>query len=159
MLDFIRRSYKLLAPIDGKVVDLTKIPDDIFAEKMAGDGIAIEATGDTVVAPADGEITLIFKTNHAFGLLLDNKVEVLVHVGLDTVCLCGEGFHRLVEEGKKVKAGDAILRFDREYIKERNCSFITPVLITNMDNICFIELNIGEDVKAGEDVVLKYKFK
>ena len=159
MLDFIRRSYKLLAPIDGKVVDLTKIPDDIFAEKMAGDGIAIEPTGDTVVAPADGEVTLIFKTNHAFGLLLDNKVEVLVHVGLDTICLCGEGFQRLVEEGKKVKAGDPILKIDRKYIEERNCSLVTPVLVTNMDCISFTDLSIGSEVKAGEDVVCKYKLK
>lgn len=159
MLGFIKRSYKLFAPIDGKVVDLTKIPDDIFAEKMAGDGIAIEATGDTVVAPADGEITLIFKTNHAFGMLLENKVEILVHVGLDTICLCGEGFQRLIEEGKKVKAGEPVLRFDREYIKERNCSFTTPVLITNVEDVCFTDLHIGQEVKAGKDIIFKYKVK
>lgn len=159
MLDFIKKSYKLLAPIDGKVMDLSKVPDDIFAEKMAGDGIAIEADGDIVVAPADGEVTLIFKTNHAFGLLLDNGVEVLVHVGLDTVSLCGEGFQRLTEEGKRVKAGDPILKIDRSYINERSCSFITPVLITNVEEVCFTELNIGKNVKAGKDTILKYKLK
>ena len=79
MLDFFKRTFKLVAPVSGRVMDLSEVPDEIFADKMVGEGIAIEATDDLVVAPADGEITLIFKTNHAFGMILDNDVEVLVH--------------------------------------------------------------------------------
>ena len=140
-------------------MDLSEVPDEIFADKMVGEGIAIEATDDLVVAPADGEITLIFKTNHAFGMILDNDVEVLVHIGLDTISLGGAGFKRLVAEGERVKAGDPILKVDREYITSRSCSLITPVLITNHDIVTFTSFNIEGEVKAGSDTILEYKLK
>ncbi|WP_139903558.1 PTS sugar transporter subunit IIA [Clostridium thermarum] len=159
MLDFLKRNFRLLAPVSGKVLDLSTVPDEIFADKMVGEGIAIDSTDDIVVAPADGEISLIFKTNHAFGMLLDNDVEVLVHIGLDTITLGGEGFIRLVEEGQKVKAGDPILKVDRNFVKSRSCSLITPVLITNHDMVNFTSLNIGKKVQAGNDVVIEYKLK
>ncbi|WP_163192758.1 PTS sugar transporter subunit IIA [Clostridium thermarum] len=159
MLDFLKRNFRLLAPVSGKVLDLSTVPDEIFADKMVGEGIAIDSTDDIVVAPADGEISLIFKTNHAFGMLLDNDVEVLVHIGLDTITLGGEGFIRLVEEGQKVKAGDPILKVDRNFVKSRSCSLITPVLITNHDMVNFTSLNIGKQVQAGNDVVIEYKLK
>ncbi|MDP4088293.1 MAG: PTS glucose transporter subunit IIA [Bacillota bacterium] len=159
MLDFLKKSFKLIAPVSGKVMDLTTVPDDIFADKMVGDGIAIDSTDDTVVAPADGEISLIFKTNHAFAMMLDNDVEILVHIGLDTIALGGEGFVRLVEEGQKVRMGEPILKIDREFISSRNCSLITPVLITNHNMVNFTSINIGNEVKAGNDIVLEYKLK
>ncbi|HCW05261.1 MAG TPA: PTS glucose transporter subunit IIA [Clostridium sp.] len=159
MLDFFKRTFKLVAPVSGRVMDLSEVPDEIFADKMVGEGIAIEATDDLVVAPADGEITLIFKTNHAFGMILDNDVEVLVHIGLDTISLGGAGFKRLVAEGERVKAGDPILKVDREYITSRSCSLITPVLITNHDIVTFTSFNIEGEVKAGSDTILEYKLK
>ncbi|NLZ48301.1 MAG: PTS glucose transporter subunit IIA [Clostridiales bacterium] len=159
MLDFLKRGFKLVAPVSGKVIDLSEVPDDIFADRMVGEGVAIDATDDIVVAPADGEISLIFKTNHAFGMLLDNDIEVLVHIGLDTISLGGEGFKRLVEEGQRVKAGDPILKVDREYITSRNCSLVTPVLITNHDMVTFTSFNIGKNVTAGSDVIFEYKLK
>lgn len=159
MLDFLKRSFKLIAPISGKVIDLTAVPDDLFADKMVGDGIAIDSTDDTVLAPADGEVNLIFKTNHAFAMLLDNKIEILVHIGLDTIGLGGEGFIRLVEEGQRVKAGDPILKIDRKYVASRSCSLITPVLITNHELVKFIALGVGDMVKAGTDVIIEYKLK
>ena len=159
MLDFLKRNFRLVAPVSGKVLDLSTVPDEIFADKMVGEGIAIDSTDDIVVAPADGEISLIFKTNHAFGMLLDNDVEVLVHIGLDTITLGGEGFIRLAEEGQKVKAGDPILKVDRKFVTSRSCSLITPVLITNHDIVNFTSFNIGNEVKSGSDVVLEYKLK
>lgn len=159
MLDFFKRTFKLVAPVSGRVMDLSEVPDEIFADKMVGEGIAIEVTDDLVVAPADGEITLIFKTNHAFGMILDNDVEVLVHIGLDTISLGGAGFKRLVAEGERVKAGDPILKVDREYITSRSCSLITPVLITNHDIVTFTSFNIEGEVKAGSDTILEYKLK
>lgn len=159
MLDFLKRNFKLVAPVSGKVIDLAAVPDEIFADKMVGDGIAIDSTDDTVVAPADGEINLIFKTNHAFAMMLDNEVEILVHIGLDTITLGGEGFKRLAEEGQKVRAGEPILKVDRDFIQSRSCSLVTPVIITNHDIVNFTSVNIGSDVKAGEDVVLEYKLK
>jgi PTS system glucose-specific IIA component len=159
MFSFLRRNFKLLAPVDGKVIALDKVPDEIFSQKMAGDGIAIDTDGDLVVAPADGEITFIFKTNHAFGMSLGNGVELLIHVGLDTVNLAGEGFERLAYEGQGVKAGEPIIRIDRSFILERGCSLISPLLISNMDAVRFSNKGVGKNVKAGKDIVLEYKLK
>ena len=159
MFSFLKRNFKLVAPIDGKVITLDKVPDEIFSQKMAGDGVAIETIGDLVVAPADGELTFIFKTNHAFGISLDNGVELLIHVGIDTVNLAGEGFERLVYEGQRVKAGDPIIRIKRDFILERGCSLIVPILITNVDSVNIYNRVIYKYVKAGKDTILEYKIR
>lgn len=159
MLEIFRKGVKIYAPVSGKVISLNDVPDEIFASRMVGDGIAIDATGDVIVAPADGEISLIFKTNHAFGMTLQNDMELLVHIGIDTVGLCGEGFRRLKNEGEIVKTGEPIIAIDRDIIKSANYSLITPVVITSVDNLKINEENIGCDVKAGEDVVFTYKVK
>lgn len=159
MFGFLKKSYKLVAPVDGKVINLSEVPDQVFAEKMAGDGIAIDSTGDVIVAPADGKLSMIFKTNHAFGINLSNGAELLVHIGLDTVALEGSGFERLVEEGQDVKAGDPVIRINREEIIAKGYSLITPVLVTNPDDFKDFEGSIGAYVKAGSDEVLTYKSK
>ncbi|WP_244834010.1 PTS glucose transporter subunit IIA [Clostridium sp. BJN0001] len=146
----------LVCPIDGKTIPLSKVPDQVFAEKMAGDGIAIDTTGDTVVAPADGELTLVFKTKHAFAITLSNGIELLVHIGLDTVSLKGEGFEQLAQQGDKVKAGQPIIKIDRNFIKEKGFSLITPVLITNVDKVSEIKPFENIDAKSGETVVAEY---
>lgn len=159
MFGFLKKSFKLVAPVDGKVIPLSEVPDEVFAQKMAGDGVAIETTGDTIKAPADGMLTMIFKTNHAFGLNLENGIEVLVHIGLDTVALEGEGFERLAEEGKFVKAGEPIIKVDRKLITEKGYSLVTPVLITNADKVSEIKGLEGTTVTSGESEVLTYKLK
>jgi glucose-specific phosphotransferase system IIA component len=159
MFGFFKKNYKLVAPIDGKVIELSKVPDQVFAEKMAGDGIAIEPTGDIIVAPADGKLSMIFKTNHAFGINLSNGAEILVHIGLDTVALEGEGFERIAEEGQDVKAGDPIIKINREELISKGYSLVTPVLITNPDGFKDIVGSIGANVKAGSDEVINYKEK
>ena len=107
------KTFKLAAPVTGKSIPLSETPDPVFAQKMAGDGLAMEPTGDVVVAPADGELTLVFNTKHAFAMTLENGVELLVHIGIETVSLNGEGFEQLAEQGAKVKAGDQIIKIDR----------------------------------------------
>jgi glucose-specific phosphotransferase system IIA component len=159
MLDFLKKNFKLTAPVSGEVMELSCVPDGIFAAKMAGDGIAINSTGDIVVAPADGEISLIFKTNHAFCMTLDNGMELLIHIGIDTVALCGEGFERLVNEGARVKAGDPIIKIDRNSELLRKYSLITPIIITNMDSFKINEVNVGQKVQAGKDIIFSYKCK
>ncbi len=159
MFGFFKKNYKLVAPVDGKVVELSQVPDQVFAEKMAGDGVAIEPTGDTIVAPADGKLSMIFKTNHAFGINLSNGAEILVHIGLDTVALDGAGFERIAEEGQVVRAGDPIIKINREEIISKGYSLVTPVLITNPDSFKEIEGFVGSTVKAGSDEVLTYKAK
>ena len=105
----VENNFRLVSAVAGKSIPLSEVPDPVFAQKMAGDGIAIDTTGDTIVAPADGELSLVFKTNHAFAMTLSNGIELLVHVGIDTVSLEGEGFERLTEPGQQVKAGTPIL--------------------------------------------------
>ncbi|MFR5266888.1 PTS glucose transporter subunit IIA [Clostridium sp.] len=157
MFGFLKKELKLVSPVDGKTIDLSKVNDPVFAEKMAGDGLAIDSTGSTVVAPCDGTLTLIFKTNHAFSITTDNGVELLIHIGLDTVTLNGEGFERLIEEGQKVKAGTPIIKLNRELIESKGISLVTPVLITNVDSVKSISPIVGINTKAGETDILTYK--
>ncbi|WP_026885887.1 PTS sugar transporter subunit IIA [Clostridium beijerinckii] len=150
------KEAKLVAPITGKTIDLSKVPDKVFAEKMAGDGLAIDTTGDIVVAPADGTLTLVFNTKHAFAITLDNGAELLVHIGIDTVSLNGEGFEQLAEAGTKVKAGTPIIKIDRDFILGKGFSLITPVLVTNMDIVKDLNSHVNKDVVAGEDEVITF---
>lgn len=149
-------NLKLVAPITGRSIPLSEVPDPVFAQKMAGDGLAIDPTGDVAVAPADGELTLVFNTKHAFALTTDNGAELLVHIGLETVSLNGEGFEQLVEQGTKVKAGTPIIKFDREFIKSKGLPLVTPVLITNPDSFTSIKAIENVDTIAGETSVLEY---
>ncbi|NLK95113.1 MAG: PTS glucose transporter subunit IIA [Clostridiales bacterium] len=153
------KNLSLLSAVDGKLIPLSEVPDPVFAEKMAGDGVAVDPTGDTIVAPADGTLSLIFKTKHAFAMTLDNGIELLVHIGIDTVSLNGEGFEQLTEEGSVVKAGTPIIKIDRQIIKDKGLSLITPILITNPDIASEIIPNNITDVKAGESKVLSYMMK
>ena len=159
MFGLFKKECTLVAPISGKTVDITTVPDAVFAEKMAGDGLAIDPTGDTVVAPADGELTMLFGTKHAFGMTLDKGVQILVHIGLDTVSLNGEGFTALKNQGDMVKKGEPIVKIDRELIQSKGLSLITPVIFTDMDVLKSFEAQLGIDVTAGETTVLTYKAK
>lgn len=149
-------ALNFVAPVSGKVIDLSEVPDPVFAQKMAGDGVGINTTGDVIVAPCDGELSLIFKTKHAFAMTLDNGIELLVHIGIETVSLNGEGFEQLVEQGTKVKAGTPIIKIDRDFIKGKGLSLVTPVLITNPNSVKSIEAKTGVDAVAGETVIIEY---
>lgn len=159
MFDILKKSFRLIAPIDGKVILLSEVEDQVFAQKMAGDGVAIDSTGDIIKAPADGKLSLVFRTNHAFGMRLENGIEILVHIGLDTVKLEGEGFQRLAQEGQDVKAGDPVIKIDRKLVESRGYSLVTPVLITNMDKVKEINYKTGSNAVSGKDVVVSYKMK
>ncbi|BCZ44955.1 PTS glucose transporter subunit IIA [Clostridium gelidum] len=150
------KEVNLVAPITGKTIDLSAVPDNVFAEKLAGDGIAIDPTGDVIVSPADGELTLVFKTMHAFAITLANGAELLIHIGIDTVSLNGEGFQQLVEAGTMVKAGTPIIKIDRDFILSKGLSLITPVLITNMDIVKKLKTNVDKDVVAGQNEVISF---
>ncbi|AUM96621.1 TPA: PTS glucose transporter subunit IIA [Clostridium botulinum] len=159
MLSFFKRENKIVAPVLGRVLELSEVPDKVFASKLAGDGVAIECEDNTIVAPANGVISLIFKTNHAFGITLEDGTELLVHIGIDTVKLEGKGFERLLQEGDKVKVGDPIIRIDREFIKAEGYSLITPVLITNPDNVKNIQYKTGFNASPGKDILIIYTDK
>ncbi|KFI03210.1 glucose-specific PTS transporter subunit IIBC [Bacillus spizizenii] len=119
-------------PLKGETVSLTDVPDQVFSKKMMGEGFAIDPSEGKVVAPADGEIVSIFPTKHAIGFMSAGGTEILIHVGIDTVKLNGEGFKAHVTSGQAVKQGELLLTFDLDYIKQHAASAVTPVIFTNV---------------------------
>ncbi|WP_018248729.1 PTS sugar transporter subunit IIA [Orenia marismortui] len=154
-----KKSVELAAPLTGKVVKLAEVPDEVFSQKMVGDGLAIEPTEGVLVSPVDGVIKQIFPTKHAVGIETKEGAEILIHIGINTVELQGEGFEKLAEEGDKVKVGDEIIKVDLDYIKENATSTITPVLITNMDDIKELKILDNQNVTSGEDKILSVEVK
>lgn len=112
---------------------------------------------DVIVAPVDGEISLVFNTKHAFTMTLDNGVELLIHIGLETVTLNGEGFEQLAKAGTKVKAGTPIIKVNREFVKSKGLSLITMVLITNPNKVKYINPVENVNTVAGETIILEYE--
>lgn len=121
-------------PVEGTVVALADVPDPMFAQGTMGPGVAIDPTGDTIVAPADATVASIFPTGHAIGLALDDGTELLIHIGIDTVNLKGDGFQTLVTAGEKVSAGTPLIRFDAAKIRAAGLSPVTPVIVLNNEN-------------------------
>lgn len=146
----------LFAPMNAKVIPLEDAGDPVFAGKILGDGIAMEPKEGKVYSPADGKIVTVAETKHAIGIETADGLELLIHVGMDTVALDGEGFSPKVAEGDSVKKGDLLLEADLELIKERGYSCVTPMIITNMDAVKELNPYVGE-AAAGETVVLKYE--
>lgn len=135
MFTFMKKKGKeancLLAPVSGKIIPLEAVADPVFAQKMMGEGIAIEANEGEVVAPAKGTITLIANTLHAFGMTMEDGTEIMVHIGLETVALQGEGFQALVKIGDQVEAGCPIIRMDMSVMKAKEVSLVTPLIVIN----------------------------
>ncbi|AVP65924.1 PTS glucose transporter subunit IICBA [Clostridium botulinum] len=149
---------KFLSPIEGKILPITDVPDEVFSQKMMGDGFAIEPKNGTVVSPVDGVITTVFPTKHAIGITAENGLELLIHFGIDTVNLKGEGLEALVEQDAKIKAGDPILKVDIDKIKDKVPSIITPIIFTNLtDNQKLEIVKLGKTVKAGEEDIVNLK--
>lgn len=119
-------------PLEGQILSIDNVPDPVFSEKMMGDGFAIQPTNGTVVSPVDGEVISVFPTKHAVSLRDRNGREILIHVGLETVSLNGEGFTSLVKDGQKIKKGQKLLEADFDSIKDKVPSIITPVVFTNL---------------------------
>jgi len=157
MFKFLKKAkaseVTLYAPISGRLMDLSEVPDEVFANRMVGDGIAIAPSGEILVAPCDGTITQIFSTNHALGIKTPEGLEILIHLGIDTVELKGKGFARLKEAGTEVKRGEPIMRFDIHEVEKLGKSTITPIVITNMDAVSSVEKAEGE-VEAGASRIM-----
>ncbi|MGQ0416106.1 PTS sugar transporter subunit IIA, partial [Bacillus sp. HC-TM] len=138
----------IVAPLTGAVKNIEEVPDPVFAGRMMGDGVAIDPTEGVVVSPVDGEIVQLFHTKHAIGIKAKNGTEILIHVGLETVKMEGEGFEAHVSEGQAVKAGDKLISFDLELIREKAKSTITPIVITNTDAAESIKTTVGVSPKG-----------
>lgn len=143
--------HNLKSPLSGKVLPLSDVPDKVFSSGAMGKGLAIDPEKGELIAPADGEITTIFPTGHAVGLTTKDGIEILMHIGMDTVELEGQWFETFVKQGDQVKAGDLLVRFDIEAIKAAGYSVITPIVITNTEHFAdVLELN-QEELIASED--------
>ncbi|MFC0322275.1 PTS glucose transporter subunit IIA [Gallibacterium melopsittaci] len=144
---------EIYAPLTGEIVNIEDVPDVVFSEKIVGDGVAIRPKGNKIVAPVDGVIGKIFETNHAFSMESKEGIELFVHFGIDTVELKGEGFTRIAQEGQTVKRGDTVIEIDLELLEAKAKSVLTPIVISNMDEVSHMEKKVGDTV-AGESVVL-----
>lgn len=148
---------ELKSILDGKVMPVTEAPDDVFSQKIMGDGLAIEPSSTVVKAPADCDVSVIMAdTGHACGLTLANGIELLIHVGVDTVDMGGDGFELLVKEGQHVKAGQDLIRFDPEKIKAAGHPYTTMLIVTSEGNAKGLTMHSGMNAVAGETPVITW---
>ena len=157
MLNIFKRNNKknnnIYAFATGDLKPIEEVNDDVFSQKMMGDGIAITPLSDFIVSPAAGEIVMIYSTLHAFGIRLDNGIEILVHLGLDTVAMNGEGFMKLSSVGKKVKAGTPIIKMDRNFFLDRGYDIDCMLIVVKNDKNIPISFTKTGYVNAGQDVI------
>lgn len=155
MFNFFKKSKskgnEVKAPIKGNLIPLSEVSDDVFSQKMLGDGFAVKPTGQEVVAPVSGTITTLFPTKHAIGIKTDEELEVLIHLGIDTVELKGEPFKLFVEQGDSVKAGDKLAEMDIADVADHGLDNTVMVVYTNMDLLKEVKDVDPRPVEAGDD--------
>lgn len=144
-----KNSLKIVSPTNGELLELSSVPDEVFSQKMMGDGFAIKSNDGIIVSPVDGVIEMIFETKHAVGLKTESGLEILIHLGIDTVNLKGKGFEVFVKEKQKVNAGEKLINMDLEYIKSNAPSDISPIIFTNLKEGQSVKVVTG-NVKIGE---------
>ena len=157
LFDIFKKKEKTIvtiySPINGKVIELKEVPDEAFAQKMVGDGCAIEPDKGVICSPIDGQLMNIFPTNHAIIFETVDGLEMIVHFGIDTVKLDGKGFQKLREPGA-IKVGDEIVKYNLDDIKDGVPSTRSPIIINNMEKVEKIEvLSLGKLVKIGEPIM------
>ncbi|AQL56198.1 PTS glucose transporter subunit IIA [Abyssicoccus albus] len=155
----VSKDIELYSPMTGEYVNIEDIPDPVFAEKMMGEGFGVKPTEGVVVSPIKGKVVQVFPTKHAIGLKADNDIEVLIHIGLETVQLEGEGFETLIAEGDTVDVGDELVQFDIDYISQKAESLISPVIITNTDQLDTYTSNDVKQVEKGQTVIFNLTAK
>lgn len=137
------KEMKIVSPVNGEILKIEEVPDEVFSTKMMGDGFAVKSNDGLVVSPVDAEIKMVFDTKHAIGLETPEGLELLLHFGIDTVKLAGEGFEVLVKVGDKVKAGDKLMQVNLDFIKENAKSDITPIIFTNLEEGKSVQVETG----------------
>lgn len=157
MLHLLNRQIEIASPASGTVVELDQVNDAVFSGRSVGDGCAVIPEDQLICAPCDGKIVQIIETNHAFCILSDDGLEILVHIGLDTVKLKGSGFTRLKKEGEQVKTGDPVMKVDFSYLRQQGKEIVTPVLITNMEQVSSMKIFRGKVHTAERLIKVKMK--
>lgn len=148
----LTKSVVISSPMDGKVFELSEVPDEAFSRKMVGDGVAITPSDGNIYAPEDGEVVFVYDTKHAIGFLTDTGVSLLLHIGIDTVKLNGQGFEVMAESGQKVHKGDLLMRASLPYLRENVPSLMSPVILSEMNEYQEIRILKKGQIKAGEEL-------
>lgn len=146
----IMRPVEIASPLDGKEIALKDVDDEVFASGVTGKGIAIIPENNTVLSPADGTVSVLFPSKHAVGITTKEGIEILVHIGLNTVMLNGEGFTTFVKQGDQVKKGQKLLEFDKDFITNKGCSLQSPLIITNADQFKDILIETKTEIRTGD---------
>ncbi|MGM9952934.1 MAG: PTS glucose transporter subunit IIA [Intestinibaculum porci] len=146
-----KKKYDLVAPVNGTMIKLEDLPDEMFA--MMGQGVAFRYDDHEVCSPADGKIIMVANTLHAIGIEMKNGAQLLIHIGMDTVDLNGQGFHPLVKVGDRVSAGDPLMEIDRGFMKEKGIDLSTPVIVTNASDYHVTLLEADEVVKGSTQIM------
>ena len=152
---FTQKKESIHAPLTGKAVALEQVPDPVFSEKMMGDGMAIEPTENQVFSPVEGEVVSVFPTKHAITIRSKSGAEILIHMGLETVKLNGEGFQVHVAEGDKVKKGNPIAEFDIQQVSNTGTKIITPIILLNGEQFKIENKQNNQSVTGGQDVMME----
>jgi sugar PTS system EIIA component len=142
-------TIQIISPTSGTILSLEHVEDAVFSQKMMGDGCAIDPSSEWFLSPCDGEITAIFPTKHAVGITTKEGLEILLHIGLDTVELHGIGFKAVIKEGDQVTAGQRLIKIKQKKITKLGKSLVTPVIITNMEMVQSLTCREGQ-IQAGE---------
>ena len=147
---FKRKAEKnIVSPVEGKCIDISEVRDKTFASKLLGDGVAVIPSKTVVCSPADGEISMLFPTRHAFGIRKEDGTEILVHIGMDTVELKGKGFHAYRNVKDKVRAGDKVIAFNEDYLTREDLDMTVMVVLTSSEKQ-YVKNHVGEKVKVGD---------
>ncbi|HTG69408.1 MAG TPA: PTS glucose transporter subunit IIA [Candidatus Udaeobacter sp.] len=149
----------IFSPISGRVLPMEEVPDPIFSKSMAGMGVAIDPEDGKVGSPVDGEIIHLFQTKHALWIRADSGLDLLIHIGVDTVCLNGEGFHHYVKMGDRVKMGQPLMNFSLDLVREKATSPVTPMFLIHTDQIEQIDIELPERAERGLTPLMKVKVK
>ena len=150
---------QIYAPLSGELIPLENVPDPVFAGKMMGEGVAIIPEEGKLVSPVEGEVIQVFHTKHAIGIRSISGLEILIHIGLETVELNGEGFDVRIAKGQKVKVGDPLVNFDISFLKSKNKEIITPIIITNYSEKVDGIVQVKSGVISKEDMLFMCNIK
>lgn len=148
-----KKKIELLSPLTGKLFPLEEVPDQVFSQKMVGDGVAILPQNGLVLAPLAGEVVALFPTGHALGIRSPEGVEVLIHLGVETVALQGEGFTPYVKKGQHVEAGEKLIFADLDYVGAHAPSLLSPIILTNLERVQSWEASTEEILTAGDPLM------
>lgn len=150
---FFSKKVEIKSPMNGNLIYITDVKDEAFSSKALGDGVAIIPSDGGVYAPVDGEIVTVINTNHAIGIQTKNGIEILIHIGQDTVKLKGKYFKSYVKEGDHVKAGTLLIEFDKDSIEKENYDLVSPIVITNTQNCKNVVAENPKDIKVGDKIL------